>query len=107
MSIEAIIQKRKEWLKEIDEQDNRATQRPIIIALQVAHQYPARDGYGSDGEWPANEDHGNKEPVPYKTHWEDEMQFFTYSAVQEHLMQNKHNYKETRDFVKHAYRNRE
>lgn len=103
-----IIAERKKWLKEIETQDNRCTQRPIIVALQLAREYPARDGYSHDGEWTEDPDTGPlEEAIPYKIHWEDEQHFFTYSACEEHLRMNKHNYPKHRDFVKYAFRNRE
>lgn len=103
-----LIEKRKAWLKEIEEQDNRCTAKPIIIALQLCREYPARDGYDYDGQW-EEDGEGDKfdDPIPFKEHWEDEQHFFTYSACKEHLRRNGHNYPKRRDYVKYAYRNDE
>lgn len=108
MDLKQIIEDRKKWLHEIETQDNRATAKPIIIALQLRREYPARDGYRHDGEWTKDgEGEDLPEPIPFAEHWEDEQHFFTYSALQEHLRINRHNYPQNRDYVKYAFRNRE
>ena len=129
------------WLKnfigEVDSQDNRATAKPIQFLLQTKREYVAHDdynwhtkevwrhpimeeesketfqevvdwlkGYGYEGDKLAEEIE-NIESFQMGHHWETEQAFFTESGVKKHLELNRHNLRDHRDYVVHAFRNPE
>lgn len=107
-----------EWMKEVETQDNRATQTPILIALQEQDRIYLRSGTGT-GEGKAIDVLGKDKCDEYSLDydevlywddvWKDRQWFFTFSGVKKHLELNAHNYrKETTTYVHAlAYRNPE
>ena len=113
-----------EFMEEIDTQDNRATQKPILIELQAPYRvYTKVEECGGDsgkaldvfGEEEC-EEYGidPEEDLSWKTIWEGKQWFFTYSGLKKHLELNGHNYRNgnrdggPRDYVQClAYRNPE
>lgn len=125
----------KDFISRLNGQDNRATATPYIIVLQEKdrHPIPEECGYDesafydrTDGVTYRSKEHymqafGETEwtdrlekswdkdvqEVYFKTFWEDVAWFFTYEGLEDHLRLNKHNYGETRSYIKFCYRNPE
>lgn len=104
-----------EWLQQfivrINNQDNAGTASPFYFVLQEKQQYPTSSEYQYDDIKEEPEDHEDPESetttVYLKNHWEAVAFAFTREGIQRHLDQNRHNYKETRIWVEHGYRNPE
>jgi hypothetical protein len=101
-----------EFLTEIETQDNRSTRTPILITLQEKNRIFAEDeilGQGAEegralelfGESVCEDNNIDKDAIYWYTDiWEDKAWFFTYSAYEEHLRLNGHNYqKDIRSYV--------
>jgi hypothetical protein len=137
MTKEEAINWMKEFIKEVDSQDNRGTSQPIQFLLQtkmeyVAHpeynwraervwRHPEMEGasykeyedavkwlveYGYEGE-KLEKEKDNIEEFQMGHYWETNQMFFTEKGVKRHLNLNRHNLKEHRDYVVHAFRNPE
>lgn len=137
MTKDEAIEWMKTFIKEVDSQDNRATAHPIQFLLQTKQEYVAHPEYNwrtervwrhSEMEGQAYEsyeevvqwlsDYGyegeklekekeNIEEFQIGHHWETNQMFFTEKGVKQHLELNRHNLKEHRDYVVHAFRNPE
>src|SRR5882724_9783390 len=99
-----------EFVNELETQDNRITQTPILITLQKKEKvYTGSDvDYSESGK--ASDELGEDckdrygvspdEIVYWKNHWVDVAWFFTYKGYEEHVRLNGHNY---RTFETHTY----
>ncbi len=127
----------RDFLKEVDSQDNRATAHPIQFLLQTKQEYVAHPEYHhntrtvfhhhimENGSQESHEDavkylidygyEGKKldeeieaiEQFEIGHHWETSQMFFTEKGVKRHIEANGHNLKCHRDYVVHAFRNPE
>lgn len=127
----------KDFILEVDSQDNRATAGPIQFLLQIKQEYVAHDEYNwqTESVWR----HPEMESISCKTqeqaiewlkeygyegaklekeienieefkmghYWETTQAFFTERGVKEHIELNGHNLKNHRDYVVHSFRNPE
>lgn len=127
----------KDFINEVDSQDNRGTAHPIQFLLQTRRVYVAHEEYNWQTEtiWR----HPEMESTSCKTHdeavewlkdygykdeklereienieefkmghyWETQQAFFTERGVKEHIELNGHNLRNHRDYVVHSFRNPE
>jgi hypothetical protein len=113
----------------IHTQDNRATAKPYFFACEEVREYPTDSDYGYDrvayflredpeGEYDSPRELREAHPdrlildsdireVHLKEHHEVSNIFLTFDGYKQHVAQNRHNLKEPRDFLYHAFRNPE
>lgn len=127
----------KDFIREVDTQDNRATAHPIQFLFQRKQEYVAHEEYNHRTETiyrhPEME-HGSyntrKEAVEWLReygyegeglereinnieefkmghYWETDQAFFTERGVKRHIELNGHNLRNYRDYVVHSFRNPE
>lgn len=108
----------EQFVEELKMQDNAGTARPLIIELQEKRIVFVDPRNGSDESSKAKdcphltespEDLGldPEEELYWKEEWVGVAWFLTHSGLEEHLRLNRHNYRETRPFIKHAFRSPE
>lgn len=130
----------RNFLNDIDAQDNRCTAKPIIFLLQTKSEYVAHPQYYGSGartvyrhpmmeensldsvsevkKWvneffegrtdkQLQDEYEKIEELQIGHHWDTQEVCFTEKGIQRHLALNKHNYRDCRDFVIHAFRNPE
>ncbi len=137
MNKEQAIEWLKEFIFEIDSQDNRATAKPIQFLLQQKKIYVAHDDYTfnsktvyhhhcmEDGSCETYNDaieklknygyEGDELDSEIKNikklqichYWETIQSFFTEKGVKRHVELNGHNLGEYRSYVVHSFRNPE
>lgn len=137
MNKEEAIKWLRDFINEVDSQDNRATAKPIQFLVQRKREYVAHNEYnhGAESVWrhPDMESttakteeeaiewlkeygyEGNKleeeiqniEEFKMCHYWETDQAFFTKRGVQKHIELNGHNLRDYRDYVVHAFRNPE
>ena len=121
----------KELINRIDNQDNRVTAQPLQFLFQIKRTMVVDGDYNYDEihyyhpilerSYPSYEkcltvlkengyDEKEQEDIRklyIKHYWETSQAFLTEEGVKDHIRLNKHNLREYRDYVVHAFRNPE
>lgn len=127
----------KDFLNNIDSQDNRSTAKPILFLLQRKQEYVAHPEFNHQTETIYHHhemengscksfdeakqwliDYGyegerlekeieNIEEFQMGHHWDTEQAFLTESGLKKHYELNGHNLRNHRDYVVHCFRNPE